>query len=1013
MGLFNFFNRKDLKNEANGPVKKAKEIGDKVIKQQLYRFNQELKNWKLGVDNFEDNFSPTTVELIRVYNDIVIDAHLSAAMEARISKTTSKDFKIIDEDGEELKDESYYFSAPWFRSFLKQSLESKFFGYSLIQFNDLKGYCFKSTEVFPREYVYAQKGAVRTSPFSTADLISYEASPYDAWTLGVGNPSDIGLLMKAAPLVIFKKTALGSWTEFAELFGAPFRLGKTDVRDEELRDNMYNMLENMGRNAYGVFDKDDELEFIRDNKTDAFNVFNELIERTNSELSKLILGSTMTMDDGSSRSQSEVHERTTGAINKEDAFFIQSVVNDELIPWLNKYHNFNITGRWVFDDTENTSKAEQFKIDSELVKMGFNVPKEYFTETYSTPIDDKEEEPETTPEPEPKEDNDAGDIENALKKKTTLATIYDAFTSGNDLHKCTNELDYEETPPPEWSEAFIDDVVRGVYSGAYTTKNLPESLYLEIGERLTNGLYEGLSTGDALTTIENPEYIKNLRNNIYTFSGPKNWHQVNLMSEFLLDEDGNKRSFKQYKDFARETFGTFNVNYLRTEINHAKGSAQMAEKWQQFDEEAELFPYLRYVTAGDEKVRPAHQALNGVIKRVDSDFWKENSPLNGWNCRCSLQQVEEAIETPDAEIKEKVNEMTDGAGLQTPDYMKNNPGREIFGKQHPYFKVPRGFKADKANNFGLPDPPPITNEEIVKNIKEAQKKNNKIDQKLKTVKTKLKKVKTVQQREEFIYKELDNIEKELDNIWNEEEAVNGFVDESAMVKIRKRQKKLRTKKDKLVDGLVTSRVDFEEEVFNILKQEKSADFQGLKGDINKLNGSEIDRGVNYFKGIVGDKKRIQGKKIITLQTPDPIGGRAFFGQRYISSSERIGSINLSQRDGIPTITHELGHWLEESDPKYFEKIKGFYAKRTKKQPFEKLNDLAPKLGYGSEEIAIKDDFNNPYTGRFYGKKSGDKIITQDATEITSMWFTEVFKNPAKFIKDDEEMFSFVYRSLLQ
>ena len=43
MGIFDIFNRKELKNEANGPVKKAKDIGDKVIKQQLYRFNQELK----------------------------------------------------------------------------------------------------------------------------------------------------------------------------------------------------------------------------------------------------------------------------------------------------------------------------------------------------------------------------------------------------------------------------------------------------------------------------------------------------------------------------------------------------------------------------------------------------------------------------------------------------------------------------------------------------------------------------------------------------------------------------------------------------------------------------------------------------------------------------------------------------------------------------------------------------------------------------------------------------------
>ena len=376
--------------------------------------------------------------------------------------------------------------------------------------------------------------------------------------------------------------------------------------------------------------------------------------------------------------------------------------------------------------------------------MGFNVPKEYFTETYSTPINDKEEEPETDPGPEtePTEDNEAGDIENAIKKKTTLATIYDAFTSGIDGHECTNELDYEETPPPKWSDELIDDVIRGIYTGLYTLRNLPEKLYLELGKRITNGLYEGLATGDALTTIANPEYIKNLRNNIYTFSGAKNWQQVNLMSEFLLDADGNKRSFKQYKDFARQTFGTFNVNYLRTEINHAKGSAQMAEKWQQIDEEADIFPFLRYVTAGDERVRPAHQALNGVIKRVDSDFWKENSPLNGWNCRCSLQQVEEAIETPDAEIKEKVDELTDGAGLQTPDYMKNNPGREIFGKEHPYFKVPRGFKADKANNFGLPEPPPITNEEIVKNIKTAQRK---IDKKAVVFKP----AKTIAEAEEF------------------------------------------------------------------------------------------------------------------------------------------------------------------------------------------------------------------------------------------------------------------------
>jgi SPP1 gp7 family putative phage head morphogenesis protein len=520
-------------------------------------------------------------------------------------------------------------------------------------------------------------------------------------------------------LLYLKRRLSASWTEFAELFGAPFRLGKTNVRDEALRDNMYDMLENMGRNAYGVFDTDDDLEFIRDGKTDSHHVYNELIERVNSELSKLILGSTMTMDDGSSRSQSEVHERTSGAINKEDAFFIESLVNDELIPWLNVYHGFNITGKWVFDDTENTTKEQQFKIDAELVKLGFNVPKEYFTETYGTPIDEKEE-PDEPGGPTKKSAN-GDELENSLKKKTTLANIYAGFTSESNVHVCTNELDYEDTPPPVWSEGLIDDVITGVYAGKYTLANLPERLYRELGERLTQGIYDGLATGKALTTIADPGYINTLRNNVFTFSGAKTWQEINLMSSFLLDESGNPRSFKQYKDFARQTFDTFNVNYLRTEINHAKGSAQMADKWKQFDEEADLFPFLRYVTAGDERVRGSHKALNGVIKPVNSPFWEENAPLNGWNCRCDLKQVEEAVETPDAEIKKRIDKETDGKGLQTPDYMKNNPGRVIFGKEHPYFKVPRAFNKDKANNFGLPAPKPLKDETIVKNIKEAQK----------------------------------------------------------------------------------------------------------------------------------------------------------------------------------------------------------------------------------------------------------------------------------------------------
>ena len=337
MGLFDrFFNAK-AKTTNDEPTKSAQKLTKKTVPEQLYRFNSELKTWKNAVTEFEDVYHPINEDLIRIYNDITIDAHLSAAIEARISRTTSKDFKVVDEKGEELQNESEIFNSLWFRDFIKFALESKFFGFSLIQFGDLKGKKFDFVDVFPRQYVFPQTKSVRKYSNSNAELIPYDSPEFAPWVIGIGKTNDLGLLMKAAPLVIFKKTALGSWTEFAEIFGAPFRMGKTDVRDVQLRDNMFDMLENMGRNAFGVFDKDDIIEFVRDNKTDSHNVFNELVERTNSEISKLILGSTMTMDDGSSRSQSEVHERTSGAINKEDAFFLLSMVNEELIPVVNKH----------------------------------------------------------------------------------------------------------------------------------------------------------------------------------------------------------------------------------------------------------------------------------------------------------------------------------------------------------------------------------------------------------------------------------------------------------------------------------------------------------------------------------------------------------------------------------------------------------------------------------------------------------------------------------------------------
>jgi len=257
---------------------------------QLYRGFTNIETYKIAVTRAESLTAPQRSELYKVYKNIELDAHLTAAVNQRKNLTLSKDFdvKLNGEENEELE---YIIKQKWFRDFIDYSLDAIYYGHSLIQFDSVVDNAFKSVELVPREYVKPEFHIV-TNTYADLSGTDYLEAPYNNWCIGVGKPRDLGLYMKAAPLVIWKKNALGAWSEFVEIFGSPIRIGKTDVRDEETRANMESMLKNMGVASYGVFDTGDLIELVESNRSDAFQVFDMMIQRCNSEISKLILGQT-------------------------------------------------------------------------------------------------------------------------------------------------------------------------------------------------------------------------------------------------------------------------------------------------------------------------------------------------------------------------------------------------------------------------------------------------------------------------------------------------------------------------------------------------------------------------------------------------------------------------------------------------------------------------------------------------------------------------------------------------
>ena len=647
------------------------------VEKQQYLYKVDVRNWRMSHQNAIDIYRPRYERLIDVYEDAILDATLSAKLQTRTANITNTPFQVLNANNEINPELTGILKQSWFEQVQEYIIESKYFGHSLLEFVfDKQGQIYK-VEIFPRKNVIPQWNAVIPDLYGE-QYIYIDQEPYvNNYILVKLKPKDLGLLLPIARYTIFKKNATNNWSQFQELFGMPYRFADYQGNDKKVIDNLMDMLEHMGSAGYGAFPKGTELKFLESSKSDPFKVFQEAINTANSEISNRVLGFVQTDNSEGSYAREKVNYDVSNDITTTDLRFVESIVNDKVLPLLNKW-SYNFEGhRFAFDRTWKLPLAtNQLDIDKWLLE-NFDISEEYIEQTYGVPVQKKKTEPNKII---PAQAKWLDNVENCCSQHSYFAQL--------------------STNPVAVLDAVIEDILRQIFEGIIkdeqTDIQLAEFTASEFWQAVRselNGSYDfGASEADWLSLQQH---------SLYSFSMAKSFAQMKEMQNLVFDKKGKKRRFTEFRADALAVHKRYNELWLETEYNAVVRGSVMGKKWLDIDRDKDLFPFLEYRTANDNKVRTSHRELNGKVLPVDSPFWDKYYPANGWNCRCTVKQLQETNNITDLDKANKLGKSaTDGT------YWRKNVGKsEIFtASGTDYFKsLPKSKdKLEAEKHYRLP-----------------------------------------------------------------------------------------------------------------------------------------------------------------------------------------------------------------------------------------------------------------------------------------------------------------------
>lgn len=202
-----------------------------------------------------------------------------------------------------------------------------------------------------------------------------------------------GVLRCIAWVYLFKNYALKDWAIFNEVFGMPLRVGKYEpTATPEDREALARAVAALGSDAAAVIAKNMEIEFVEAGGRDGGrgNPFLAMAEFCNQEMSKAILGQTLTTEvspRGGAYAAARVHEQVRRDLVQSDADNLAATLRTQLFRPLVGF-NFGwdcgvpLLHFYQEDQQDLKAMSEAYR---NLHEMGVQIPEEHVAEVFGLP----------------------------------------------------------------------------------------------------------------------------------------------------------------------------------------------------------------------------------------------------------------------------------------------------------------------------------------------------------------------------------------------------------------------------------------------------------------------------------------------------------------------------------------------------------------------------------------------------------------------------------------------------